>query len=156
MIILDPNKYDYNNSINYYTNIINDFNGIILNIENLGLKKLSYNINKLYNGIYIIFNINILKLNIVKLKNKFSIDNNIIRNLIIKKKINKNTKTLYNMIDYKNVFFLKKFLTENFKILPRKITKLKYKLQKRLSKQIKISRYMSLLPYTDNHYLLKT
>lgn len=54
-------------------------------------------------------------------------------------------------IDYKDVGTLKRFLTENFKIVPCRISGVKAKYQRRLAEAIKHARYLSLLPYTDTH-----
>lgn len=50
-------------------------------------------------------------------------------------------------IDYKNVVFLKGFLTERGKILPSRISGNAARFQRLLSKEIKKSRAMALLPY---------
>lgn len=51
-------------------------------------------------------------------------------------------------IDYKDVDLLKKFLTEGGKILPRRLTGLNAKQQRRLTLAIKRARHLALLPYT--------
>ena len=48
-------------------------------------------------------------------------------------------------IDYKDPEFLKKFLNEQGKILPRRITSLKF--QRRVAKAVKRARHLALLPY---------
>ena len=55
-------------------------------------------------------------------------------------------------IDYKNVTFLRGFLTERGKILPSRISGNSCKWQRRLSKEIKRARTMALLPYTAPRY----
>ena len=50
-------------------------------------------------------------------------------------------------IDYKDVEFLKKFLNEQGKILPRRLTGNSLKYQRKLSDAIKKARQMALLPY---------
>ncbi|WP_343190291.1 30S ribosomal protein S18 [Buchnera aphidicola (Mollitrichosiphum nigrofasciatum)] len=54
-------------------------------------------------------------------------------------------------IDYKDIALLKNYITENGKIVPSRITGTKAKYQRKLSRAIKIARYLSLLPYTDQH-----
>ncbi len=54
-------------------------------------------------------------------------------------------------IDYKNIDILKEYITECYKIIPGRITGVSCKYQRKLSKAIKIARYLSLLPYTDLH-----
>ena len=54
-------------------------------------------------------------------------------------------------IDYKNIGFLKKFITEAGKISPRRIGGTTGKEQRRVNKAIKIARHLALLPFCDNH-----
>lgn len=54
-------------------------------------------------------------------------------------------------VDYKDVNLLKKFIMENGKIVPSRITGTKAHFQRKLSKAIKLARYLALLPYTDRH-----
>mmetsp|Transcript_9666 Transcript_9666/g.22209 ORF Transcript_9666/g.22209 Transcript_9666/m.22209 type:complete len:84 (-) Transcript_9666:2980-3231(-) len=54
-------------------------------------------------------------------------------------------------IDYKNTSFLMRFLNEQGKILPRRITGNSLKYQKKLASAVKRARTLALLPYvTDN------
>ena len=50
-------------------------------------------------------------------------------------------------IDYKDVEFLKKFLNEQGKLLPRRITGNSLKYQRKVSDAVKKARQMALLPY---------
>jgi small subunit ribosomal protein S18 len=50
-------------------------------------------------------------------------------------------------IDYKNPDFLLKFLNEQGKILPRRLTGNSLKYQKKLSQAVKKARHLALLPY---------
>ncbi len=54
-------------------------------------------------------------------------------------------------IDYKDLETLKQYVTENGKIVPSRITGTKARYQRQLSLAIKQSRFLALLPYTDNH-----
>ncbi|MGD6858400.1 MAG: 30S ribosomal protein S18 [Enterobacteriaceae bacterium] len=54
-------------------------------------------------------------------------------------------------IDYKDIETLKNYVTESGKIIPSRITGTSSKFQRKLSKAIKIARYLSLLKYTDRH-----
>lgn len=53
-------------------------------------------------------------------------------------------------IDYKDPEFLKKFLNEQGKILPRRITGTSIKYQKKVSVAIKRARHLALLPYVTD------
>ena len=50
-------------------------------------------------------------------------------------------------VDYKNPDFLLKFINEQGKILPRRITGTSAKFQKRVNKAVKRSRHLAILPY---------
>ncbi len=54
-------------------------------------------------------------------------------------------------IDYKNVEFLKRYINEEGKILPRRITGLSAKYQRQLTKAIKRARHLALLPFVAEH-----
>ena len=51
---------------------------------------------------------------------------------------------------YKDPEHLRKFLTEGGKILPRRISGLTAKQQRRLTREIKRARHLALLPYVRN------
>ena len=53
-----------------------------------------------------------------------------------------------NQIDYKDVALLKKFISERGKILPRRVTGISAKAQRKLTNAIKRTRIVALLPYT--------
>jgi small subunit ribosomal protein S18 len=54
-------------------------------------------------------------------------------------------------VDFKDVGLLRKFIMENGKIVPSRITGTKAGYQRKLSKAVKLARYLALLPYTDRH-----
>ena len=54
-------------------------------------------------------------------------------------------------VDYKDLELLKTFITESGKIVPARITGTKAKYQRQLTKAIKRSRFLALMPYTDSH-----
>jgi small subunit ribosomal protein S18 len=57
----------------------------------------------------------------------------------------------FKYIDYKDPEFLKRFLNEQGKIYPRRLTGTSLKFQRRVAQAIKRSRHLALLPYvTDN------
>jgi small subunit ribosomal protein S18 len=53
-------------------------------------------------------------------------------------------------IDYKDADFLLKFVNEQGKILPRRITGTSVKYQRKLAKAIKRARHLALLPYVGD------
>jgi small subunit ribosomal protein S18 len=54
-------------------------------------------------------------------------------------------------VDYKDVGLLRKFIMDNGKIVPSRITGTKAKYQRALSNAVKLARFVALLPYTDRH-----
>ena len=59
------------------------------------------------------------------------------------------TKNKITYIDYKDVELLKKFISPNGKITPRRVTGTSAKYQRMLETAIKRARQMALLPYVD-------
>lgn len=53
-------------------------------------------------------------------------------------------------IDYKDVEFLKKFINEQGKLLPRRITGNSMKYQRKVAQAVKKARQMALLPYVTD------
>lgn len=70
-----------------------------------------------------------------------------------KPKFDKPSKSAIGEIDYKNVEVLKKYLSPRYKILPKKVSGLSSKNQRKLTNEIKKARIMGLLPFTDRHSL---
>ena len=54
------------------------------------------------------------------------------------------------IIDYKNPEFLKSYISERGKILPRRITNVSSKKQRALANAIKRARILSLIPFLNN------
>ena len=51
-------------------------------------------------------------------------------------------------VDYKDVPIITKYINEKGKILPRRITGACAKHQRHIANQVKIARFMALIPYT--------
>ena len=66
---------------------------------------------------------------------------------IKKKKYCRFKKAKIKFIDYKDPEFLKKFLNEQGKILPRRITGTSVKYQKKVATAVRRARHLALLPY---------
>ena len=58
-------------------------------------------------------------------------------------------------VDYKDVAFLRKFVSSEFKLKSSKRNKLSKKDQRRVSNAVKIARYMALMPFTRNQTVNK-
>ncbi len=69
---------------------------------------------------------------------------------IKKKKYCRFRKNNIKYIDYKDPEFLKKFLNEQGKILPRRITGTSQKYQRKVATAIKRARHLALLPFVTD------
>ncbi|HEX9739858.1 MAG TPA: 30S ribosomal protein S18 [Ignavibacteriaceae bacterium] len=66
------------------------------------------------------------------------------------KKFCRFTKNNIKYIDYKDVKLLQKFVTEQGKIIPKRITGTSSKYQRQLALAVKRARHMALLPYVSD------
>ena len=69
---------------------------------------------------------------------------------IKKKKYCRFKKNKIKFVDYKDPDFLKKFLNEQGKILPRRITGTSLKYQRKVAKAVKRARHLALLTYVTD------
>ncbi len=67
-----------------------------------------------------------------------------------KKKYCRFKKNGIKYIDYKDANFLLKFVNDQGKILPRRITGTSIKFQKKVSQAVKRARHLALLPYVTD------
>jgi len=67
-----------------------------------------------------------------------------------KKKYCRFKKSGIKYIDYKDANFLMKFVNEQGKILPRRLTGTSLKYQKKVSQAIKRARHIALMPYVGD------
>lgn len=83
-------------------------------------------------------------------------ENNAVRYLnpptveVRKKKYCRFKKAGIKYVDYKDPEFLKKFLNEQGKILPRRITGTSLKFQRKVAQAVKRARSLALLPYVTD------
>jgi small subunit ribosomal protein S18 len=69
---------------------------------------------------------------------------------IKKKKYCRFKKNRIRYIDYKDPEFLKKFLNDQGKILPRRLTGTSLKYQRKVAQAVKRARHIALLPYVTD------
>ena len=69
---------------------------------------------------------------------------------VVRKKVCYFTKNNITYIDYKDVELLKRYISQNGKILPRRVTGTSAKYQRMLATAIKRARQIALLPYTND------
>ncbi len=67
-----------------------------------------------------------------------------------KKKYCRFQKAGIKYVDYKDPEFLKKFLNEQGKILPRRLTGTSQKFQKKVDQAVKRARHLALLPFVTD------
>ncbi len=69
-----------------------------------------------------------------------------------KKKYCRFKKSGIKYIDYKDAEFLKKFLNEQGKILPRRLTGTSQKYQKKVAQAVKRARHLAILPFVTDMF----
>lgn len=67
-----------------------------------------------------------------------------------KKKYSRFKKNKIRYIDYKDAEFLKKFLNEQGRILPRRLTGTSLKYQRKVATAVKRARHLALLPFVTD------
>ncbi len=54
------------------------------------------------------------------------------------------------VFDYKDPGTLKRFIAEDGKIVPRRVSRLSAKMQRKLAREVKRARYLALMPFTTH------
>ena len=152
-----------------FKKVLTDKGAEILNEEAWGLKKMAYAIEKKSTGFYFLVEFKAEPSVIKTLETAFRRDEKVIRFQTVKldkyaveyaekrpsidtkkKKYCRFKKSGIKYIDYKDPEFLKKFLNEQGKILPRRITGTSLKYQRRVAQAVKRARQIALLPYVTD------
>jgi len=60
------------------------------------------------------------------------------------------------VIDYKNAYLLKRFITDRGKLNPARVTRLSAAQQRKLAKEVKRARHLALIPYCPSHRAAKS
>lgn len=71
---------------------------------------------------------------------------------VVKKKYCRFKKLRIKYIDYKDSDFLKRFVNEQGKILPKRLTGTSLKYQRKVGTAIKRARHIALMPYVSDMY----
>ena len=71
--------------------------------------------------------------------------------LFKRKKFCRFTAAKVEQVDYKDIDTLRDFIAENGKIIPARLTGTRTIFQRQLNTAIKRSRFLAMLPYTDQH-----
>ena len=139
-----------------YTSLIKDNGGEVVYEEDWGLKQLAYPIDHKTSGFYYLIEFKAEPSFVATLETQYHRDERIIRYLnpptveVRKKKYCRFKKAGIKYVDYKDAEFLKKFLNEQGKILPRRITGTSLKFQRKVAQAIKRARSLALLPYVTD------
>ncbi len=54
-------------------------------------------------------------------------------------------------VDYKDIDLLKRFINEQGKLLPRRVTGVSAKFQRKLTRAVKRARHLALLPFVEDN-----
>ena len=143
-----------------FKKVLTDKGAEIVSEEAWGLKKMAYAIQKKSTGFYCLVEFKAEPEVIKVLETAFRRDEKVIRFEIRylnaptidtkRKKYCRFKKSGIKYIDYKDPEFLKKFLNEQGKILPRRITGTSLKYQRRVAQAVKRARQIALLPYVTD------
>jgi len=168
MIILNPDRSEQaQEMLKRLCEMVASHHGTVHRSEDCGRRKLTYEIQGQFKGHYILVNFDGNAELIEFLKGSFKYNDAIMRYLILKtKKIFTKPTALRleeerdekvrllvgeEVIDYKNVHYLKDFMMETARIVPSRVSGLNARNQKKLSYAVRIARQMALLPYCDRH-----
>lgn len=85
VIIINPklNEDNRNKTIEKFKNIMNEFSNKKVDIENLGEKRLAYEIQKNKTGYYVVFNFYGEPNHIQELERQFRIDDNVMKFIVV-------------------------------------------------------------------------
>ena len=168
MIILNPDRSEQaQEMLKRLCEMVTSRQGVIQRSEDCGRRKLAYEIQGQFKGHYILVNFDGDAELVDFLRASFKYNDAIMRYLILKiKKVFTKPSALRleeerdekvrlltgdEVIDYKNVHYLKDFMMETARIVPNRVSGLTARNQKKLSYVIRLARQMSLLPYCDRH-----
>lgn len=168
MIILHPERSDQaQEMLKRLCEMVTSKNGVIHRAEDCGRRKLAYEIQVQFKGHYILVNFEGDKDLVEFLRSSFKYNDAIMRFLILKRdglyakptalrlEEERDEKVRLNsgneIIDYKNVHYLRDFMMETARIVPSRVSGLSARNQRKLSHSIRLARQMALLPYCDRH-----
>lgn len=168
MIILHPERSEQaQEMLKRLCEMVTSHHGVVHRSEDCGRRKLSYEIQVQFKGHYILVNFEGNKELVEFLRSSFKYNDAIMRYLISKrdKAYAKPTAlrleeerdekvrllTGGEVIDYKNVHYLRDFMMETARIVPSRVSGLSSRDQRKLSHAIRLARQMALLPYCDRH-----
>lgn len=120
----------------------------------MGRRELAYIIKGKKYGFYMVYTFDAAGQFVkYELEKKLNLNESVLRHIIRSNDSRKMLKLPYGGqqvdVDYKNTDLLNQFVSEYNRILPRKVTNLKQREQKKIGAEVKIARIMGLLPFTS-------
>lgn len=150
-------------TVDRYTTLIKEGGGRIHRLEKWGKRQLCYSIQKMHKAFFVLMNIECNQETYKKMQESFRLNDAILRSLEIRldqavtevspvlEPVSREEDTGPIKVDYKNVNLLRNYITETGKIIPSRTTGTSAKVQRKIATAIRRARYLSLLPYCDNH-----
>ncbi|CAG0903205.1 unnamed protein product [Cyprideis torosa] len=156
-IILTPvlSEEEIKNKLKTYRDFIEQNGGVKIDDEHWGIKKLAYPIQKKNTGVYHIYDFEAPTDLISKLEVQYKRDESLLRFLTIrldKYGIDYADRRKKGEVDYKDADFLTRFVNEQGKILPRRLTGNSLKYQRKVATAVKRARHLALMPYVTDLY----
>lgn len=169
MILIHPDQTDQvGEMIKRLCDSLKDNGAVIHRSENCGRRKLVYPIDKHLKAHYALINFESESGVLAILRKAFQYNDAVLRHVITKRKAAMTGKTALliedetdkkyvidqgdEVIDYKNVYFLKRYMMETGRIVPSRVSGFSAKAQRQLSHAIKLARQVALIPYCDRHF----
>jgi small subunit ribosomal protein S18 len=149
MVIFTPvlSEEEFKTAQKKYEALVKDNGGEVTHTNPWGLKSLAYPVAKKTTGLYWVMEYSAPTSFNEKLKIQYL---TAIKADKRPKKYCRFKKMGIRYIDYKDGDFLKKFLNEQGKLLPRRITGNSLKFQRKVSEAVKKARQMAILPYVTD------
>ncbi len=174
VLIVDPSCSEQSDEmLKRYQTTIEENNGNVVRMENWGRRKLAYSIGKNHKAHYLFLGIEGYPGIMETVKGLFKFNDALLRTFVTvvkthiveksalriaeemqentKDEIRKAVRECKERFNYKNPFALKKFILEAGRIIPNRVTGLNAMDQRKLANAVKVSRFLSLLPYCDRH-----
>lgn len=169
MILIHPDQSDQvPEMLERLSSTLSEHGAKMARVENSGRRKLAYPIDKHFKAHYAVLNFEGETDVLEQLKKAFQYNDAVLRHLIITTPKVMTEKTALRLEDeadkkvevtegeevlnYKNVHFLKKFVLETGRIVPSRVSGFSTKDQRKLSHAIKLARQVALIPYCDRHF----
>lgn len=175
LVLIHPDHTDkVADIVEKHKSIIMQYNGCVDRFEDWGRRNLAYSINDVRKAHYVLFNVTCPYDAIKSIQDSIYKHNEVIlRHLLIslKKPVTEQSLMMKQIeaeandsrmpkitsfknkeaVDYKSKRVLKNYIMETGRIVPSRLTNTPMLIQRRISRAIKLARFVALLPYCDRH-----